>query len=472
MNGSIQTLIWGWVACLAIITLSEMNLLTSSSPFRRMADDDDDDDDKTLRVAAFGSSATWGTGVKNRLEDAYPYKLGGSNNNNNNKKNVVDNFASFSSGPNYPSVCTQTIMGQEQEYDVILLEFWQTADQGLPGLAKRLRKRFPNAMIIFMKFWGPYHVRRIGNDKEKGSTTMTFREWKEQQQEEKNGITTNDADSPVAAFHELMQRLIVDDADWSFLNYPNADKILEDTAKEVNGVIYTMPRAATSGKETLIEYLHWFDKYSHLHLTETGHEMIANQTRTLIHQQWVAKHTNLRHLAGGGGGVSGDWGRGDACQLWYTSGACNLPYQEDAFEMVEFDEIHGKFALELHQPKGWLEVTNPFADVRTLYLSFLATQPGMYPLTTVEFSCDASGDDGSCQPKTVPLQPDAPQDTKMTHMVRTIPVGILKPGKNRLVFSTTDDADNKKLPFRLVGASFTNEEAVPLEFGFGPPFNV
>ena len=59
----------------------------------------------SLRVAAFGSSNTWGAGLDNRFE-AYPYLLSPE----------VDNFASFSAGPNYASVCTQTLVGDDEMY--------------------------------------------------------------------------------------------------------------------------------------------------------------------------------------------------------------------------------------------------------------------------------------------------------------------------------------------------------------------
>ena len=54
----------------------------------------------------------------------------------------------FFLGPNYPSICTQTLIGNDNVYDIIILEYFSMVYDGLLQLVKRLRQRFPDAILI------------------------------------------------------------------------------------------------------------------------------------------------------------------------------------------------------------------------------------------------------------------------------------------------------------------------------------
>ena len=97
-----------------------------------------------LRYAAFGSGNTYGASdsLTSRYQ-SYPYLI----------SEDIHNYALFSGGPNYPSACAETMVGDDHTYDVILLDYYLLANDGLLELAKRLRARFPHAILIFLEIW-------------------------------------------------------------------------------------------------------------------------------------------------------------------------------------------------------------------------------------------------------------------------------------------------------------------------------
>lgn len=84
-----------------------------------------------LRLAAFGTSRTYGSGLGlERKEKAYPYLL----------SKDANNLAIRAAGPQYPALCTYSMLGEEH-YDVIFLEYNMKADDNLLVLSQRLRDR-------------------------------------------------------------------------------------------------------------------------------------------------------------------------------------------------------------------------------------------------------------------------------------------------------------------------------------------
>lgn len=379
----------------------------------------------TLRIAAFGSSNMWGAGLENRF-DAFPYLL----------SDEVDNYAMFASGPNFPSVCAQTLVGDDDVYDVIFLEYWLKASQGLPQLALRLRERYPRAMIFFVKIWSPIHSRRRGTDGD-----MTFEEWR------------NSKFLPDEQINIIINALEADDGDWFFPDHPEADLIINEARKAVDGYNIRIPKKDTD-KETIAFFLHFFNRLQ-AQLSPMGHAFLANMTATTIKRKLTMERTSVSELVDSVG--TGSWGRGDSCHMWYTDGGYSSDYSP-TLVMRQFDPTRGKFALEVTSP-GWLTVKNPFDDDRTLYVSFLSTVEGYYPEATISI-----GKAGAPM-MLVPINPD---DTKGAHNPRTLPIGKIPPGETKIYITPQGNTGNF---FRIVGVSLTNEVAVPIEYGFGPTFN-
>jgi hypothetical protein len=403
----------------------------------------------TLRIAAFGSANMWGAGLENRF-DALPYLL----------SDEVDNFAMFSAGPNYPAVCTQTMLGDDKVYDVIFLEYWLKASQGLPDLARRLRRRFPNALLFFVKLWTPLHARR--KESEGSVDEVTFEEWRKTRFPYEN-YQVND----------IVKALEEDQGYWYFPDHPEADLIINDARIEVDGYNIRILKK-DSGKETLTFYLHFFNTIN-AHLSPMGHDFLAT----------MAKKTIQNKLDGISGDAlvekaeMGDWGKGDSCHVWFTTGAYKSEVSPELV-MTQYDTLMGKFALEVTAP-GWLKVINPFEDERTLYMSFLANVEGYYPEATVSLGIPSAADGGSTPPqRLVPVIPpselsvvvsfDNTTAVKSVDTPRTLAIGKIPPGETQ-VFITPEGTTVGDHYFRIVGVSLTDETVVPLEFGFGPQFN-
>lgn len=381
----------------------------------------------TLRIAVFGSSNAWGAMLESRF-DAFPYLLSPE----------VVNYADFSAGPNYVATCVNSIIGNDS-FDVFILDYWLKAPEGLDELASRLRERFPQAIMVFSKLWSPNTARR--QPFQGSSDEMNIYEWKTSL-----GIQKGDYESTKRA-------LLADDGYWYFPNYVNADTTFDETVESVGGVKFEFPKKPTA-KETIIDYLGYFDETYHNHVSSLGHEVIARIMKEIIQIQY-----RIVPNLGVTDNVVGTWGAGDSCHLWYTTGGCKFDHSPN-WEMIEFDKDRGKYALHVDD-EGWIDVKNEFDNDRTLYLSFLSTDENWYPMTNVSFE----GANGFIS---MELNPATGQDKRHAHITKTIPVGKIPPGTTRIVLKPLEQAF---LPFRLLGASLTNEVAVPLTYGFGPSFN-
>merc|ERR1719253_12644 len=143
-------------------TLLALCNIVKSQQLRRKLQDETDIDLSKLRYVTLGASATWGASLPDP-KTGYPYQLSPN----------VTNLAIRASGPNYPSICIQTMIG-DGEYDVIILEYLMACRQGLDTLATRLRQRFPDAIIIFNMIWIPVIITGKDNN---GRDTSFFDIW-------------------------------------------------------------------------------------------------------------------------------------------------------------------------------------------------------------------------------------------------------------------------------------------------------
>ena len=382
----------------------------------------------SLRVAAFGSSNTWGAGLDNRFE-AYPYLLSPE----------VDNFASFSAGPNYASVCTQTLVGDDEMYDVILLEFWLRAYEGLEELTRRLRGRFPLAVMIFIKLSGPLHVRRK-DTKDSPEPGLNLAQWKVKQ------------DIPLGQVNALIEAIRADTGYWYFPPHTEADTVVNKAARASNGFQFGLP-LLDNDKDTLMNYLRFYDSQHHALLNELGHEVIGNITKDIYEAHIPLSTPDFVDSAT----RTGNWGFGDKCDVWLGTGGCNYDYSP-GLVMTEFDTKRGKFALEVREA-GWLNLRNPFDEPRALYVSFMAHNSTEYP--EVELSYNNF---------TQILNPISSFDHNNAGVTRTVPAGMIPPGNWKIKFAPLINRQWNS-PFQLLGMTFTSKTVVPMEYGFGPEYN-
>ena len=168
---------------------------------------------------------TWGLGLDD-YHQAYPYLLSPD----------VHNVAVQTGGPSIGAVCAQTMIGGTDEthgpYHVILLDFVRFAKQGLLVLAKRLRQRYPQAIILLLQRWTPQHIVDNGNN----NSTVTASEWAQA-----NHIAIG-SESFLEEWNKTNATL------WSFAGLQN--RVVLDTASAVEGHILQFPPDHGSNAKT------------------------------------------------------------------------------------------------------------------------------------------------------------------------------------------------------------------------------
>ena len=377
-----------------------------------------------LRFAVFGGANAWGVGLESRFK-AYPYLL----------SPTVDNFAHTSMGPNYYSVCTETVVGDDAMYDVVIFDYWLRYFEGLDELARRIRQRYPRAILIFVRNWEPVHFRRKDNDRGKGNS-QTLAQWKH----------VNDLDD--ADLQTIIKALENDTGYWYLPSRDKADASIWQTAQSVDGYMFTFTQRE-SGKQTLVDFLGYFEEKRHSHISELGHEAVADGIKFII-----KSHTKDGDAVELVSGINGDWGRGDWCNLWYFTGGTKMMY--GGADMQQFDEKNGHFALEVSE-SAWLTVSNKFENdglvSRTLYVNYLTSEEaGYYPNAKISI-----GSESWILHTLNTIDPH--------HDIRTVPLGQIPDGSSNVTISTLGNALN---PFRLVGITFGDETSKPDEWAFGP----
>jgi hypothetical protein len=335
------------------------------------------------------------------------------------------------------------MLGESQMFDVVILDYWQKAPEGLLQLALRLKKRFPSALFVFIKLWCPLNARRSYN-----GTEMDILEWK-------TSLGLKDSTD----YEALKAALFADtEATWYFPQFDIADSVVAGSIQAVAGYRMEFPMRENA-TQTIIDYLGYFDAKRHHHLSELGHQAMATSLQNIIQEQIGSQ---VQAFVADSEYSDANFGRGDSCHVWLGTGACPFEFSTDSnWTMTQFDSELNKFAMEV--PKsGWIKVKNPFDDPRTLFLSFLATTGGWYPKAKVEFE--------SAEGKTVnlALDPSTAQDTNHAHLTKTAAIGKVRKGITEIRLTPIETT---QLPFRLVGASFTNEDALPIQYGFGVVFS-
>jgi len=370
-----------------------------------------------LRYATFGTSITWGATLGNRTE-AYPYLLSPN----------VANYAIRASGPNYPSVCTQSMLG-DNIYDVITLEFFMDVDDGLVPLVRRLRRRFPEATIILIRLWTP----DIFVHRDEKNQVVHVHRWAKEQ-----GVKNSNGRVDKAAVTSLMKNF---KEKWFMRDLSDRINIQEKIAHEANAYIYEVdqlsPLTGEDKSDEIIEFLQkridifsgdWF------HYSQRGHKEMANKIKSIL-QGLKARRSDVVY----------PWDQEDACYNWHENGKC--PFQTSQGVRMENFNYHNpdqpKFAL--HFPEGGsIKVNNPSSKAQNLVLTYMTTGPtaSMYPKTKIQISSHNFSSMQSSE-----IDPLAKNYNHPVHVSSSQVVGVAFPGEN---FVFIRPLERSEAPFRLV----------------------
>jgi hypothetical protein len=387
-----------------------------------------------LRYLTLGSSSTWGAGLEH-FHSAFPYLLGDN----------VHNAATRVGGPVLSALCTESIVGDLQIYDVIVLEFSHHSS-GLLLLAQRVRQRFPSATLLFVQLWSPSKFYF-----EEDSTKTSLDAWRMSFEESLN--IASDQFASLTKEHE-----------WFYEEDLEHEIIVQHTVEQVNGQLYRLPRLLAPSQalqeiSQLFQQLNEDDEQNkdsiQYTLSPHAHAMVAKGIQEIVFRQPILKLSNRNTL--------GTWGSGDSCHLWYET--ANVQ-PKTGLRMRQFSKTHNKYALEVPQGGnggGSFTIDNPFGQDRMVYLTYMTTSASsnsnkVYPRTKISLSGKPS----------VLVDPYH-ESRHLTHLTRTSAIGFVAPGTTSIHFESIEQT---LLQFRVVGVSFfateKNKHKIATEYAFGP----
>lgn len=337
------------------------------------------------------------------------------------------NLAMKGSDPSYPAMCTQTMIGDDKIYDVIIIEYDVRFESGLRSLCKRLRRRFPEATIIVTQIWN-FNMLYV-----KGKQKM-FMKWLRAEGYEKNNLETRD----------FLSNQKIEDLEISFLWHYLEHRIeytsqLED---DFNVKVYSWE---TDGdvehmKHLLLQHLPLFSD-DWVHLSDYGHQFIADGLQEIIKTVGTKPSNKV-----------GTWGDGDFCGKWLNGVVDEkvkrlLQYERSFLQFKKFHLGKNYFALHFPYRGNLVRITNPFNEKRLLSLTYMATGPEekIYPKTLVQIIKT-----GAPPVIIVPFESDY---VYPVHIQLTKEIGLLNVGVNDVIIRPFEKTES---PFRLVGFSITN----------------
>jgi len=373
----------------------------------------------SIRILSFGSSTAWGREVS--MTDTYPYKLN------------ADNAAVRQGGSNLAAACTQSIV-KDTSYDVVTIEF-TVFDEATAILTKRIRQRFPNATIILVRLWNPGQMRYTGPDGE----IIPLDEFRKQ----KGNLSRKSK--------ELYLSILTSDPDRWSLSEPVDSHLVGHVIREYQAELFSLPRPQPDifqYPQTLHTVMTLFEGESD-DLSSGGHGLVTQKLQEMIAQKDIPRRADRD--------VTGTWGSGDHCSLWYANGlAHNVRGSSSLVEFGHTEESH-KHAMEIPRAGKTIQMDNPFDAPRMLYLTYMTAGEDdfakIYPKIRVLL-------DGK---PTVVMDPYH-DETEGPHLARTSAVGFLPARSTSSI--ALEPLESTRHPFRLVGASIISEEMadIPLDF--------
>eukprot|EP00565_Helicotheca_tamesis_P008662 CAMPEP_0185733146 /NCGR_PEP_ID=MMETSP1171-20130828/18534_1 /TAXON_ID=374046 /ORGANISM="Helicotheca tamensis, Strain CCMP826" /LENGTH=568 /DNA_ID=CAMNT_0028402783 /DNA_START=28 /DNA_END=1734 /DNA_ORIENTATION=+ len=373
-----------------------------------------------LRFLTLGAMTAMTDGVS-QWTSSYPYLLSSD-------PEKISNIAIGSVGPRYPSVCIQSLVAEaagpdgNQEFDVIVLDYHVRAKEGLYDLAKRLRMRYPDAIMILLRNWRPVHVTWFMNGKSQGSI--------------QNWATTNNHEFGTQSFFQELRKV---DVRWQ--SHEERDQVYRHIQRDFNAKVSRFPQPSDAGF-ALQKYGELFDTDMN-HLNKAGHEFVHKGIDTIINAELGIYPEQPR---------VGSWGDGDSCHSWFSDG--KVPLERSSNTVIEeFSAAQVEFALSTGADNpdgsGWVTVNNPFNGPRNLILSYMVTgPPAIYPKTQIHVLTGGYENTSSVHRSTIntvdPLTTEY-GDTPV-HNVVTAKVAILPPGDSKVVWKPVEESSR---PFRL-----------------------
>jgi hypothetical protein len=382
---------------------------------------------RPINILAFGGSVTWGATLEDR-HLAYPWMLGTP------YVDHVDNMAMRATGADYPSLCLESIIpdAANKNYDVILFDFVMNGTDGFPLLLKRLRERFPDAIIMYVHIWSLVNlaIDPATGENPRQANYDPSRNWQWTSEDTFNGHggASNDCGREICSSEE-MERLVTD----------------------AGGYIWKMRLPETP---LLAIDAGWFSDDWH-HMSATGHRMIAQEMLDILS---TVKHDVFKEKR------IGSFGVGDQCYNWFQSGDIDVQYSgAHANDLLASNHANlgdpdfKKVTLEFDPVAGGSITFNSKFDISVpVGLAYMSiTDPADYQVV------DVSVDGGA----PVRVDPSINRSYMTSaHITVFSQVGLARPGENTIQITPVDQRKN---PFRVIGIYLCGHCAATGEMGTG-----
>ena len=371
-----------------LVLVSECSESNSTKQVRRSLLQESEQ--SSLSLLAMGTSDTWGSGIgeEDPTPFTYPILIGSAK---------ATNLGMRASGPGYPALCLQTMVG-ESMYHVVIVEYMLRADEGLEILANRIRHRFPQSTLIFLDLWYPRMARVVGSGFRTKNDSMGL----EAYQKHMGYQALNDP--------EFIRHLETNPHRMYINQRFDLQKIQRQVVQNVGGYIWQLPipQHADQAGAFVAQMASLFSN-DFKHLSKKGHEYVARGLKRLL-RSIPADNLSM---------IKNPWERQDSCASWFLNG--KVPHEYGSrIRLTKFDDQAGKFALEVDPTGGSMPIHNPFSESATLHLSYMTTgEPRKYPKTMVTVSAGSA----------VLLNPTF---DSQVHVAVTTKIGMLQPGNNTL----------------------------------------
>eukprot|EP00543_Licmophora_paradoxa_P005292 CAMPEP_0202454350 /NCGR_PEP_ID=MMETSP1360-20130828/12113_1 /ASSEMBLY_ACC=CAM_ASM_000848 /TAXON_ID=515479 /ORGANISM="Licmophora paradoxa, Strain CCMP2313" /LENGTH=403 /DNA_ID=CAMNT_0049073653 /DNA_START=187 /DNA_END=1398 /DNA_ORIENTATION=+ len=353
--------------------------------------------------------------------------------------NTTRNLAIRAAGPQYPALCTQSMVGdgENEIYDVIVLEYNLRADKDLIQLARRLRQRFPKATIIFLHIWLPFQLHHKPSNRNI------------------KAIVENSLDKskkPAAAYNYSVLLDIVNQTkhyEWEFRDSVSSHLAIQQAAYEVKGYIYDLHRPKST-LQAMLEYGPFF-QWDMIHYSEAGHAMIAEEIRKLLARVDAQPSNETR-----------PWKDKDRCMSWFETGEIPRGVEGDGVVMNQFTKH--KYGLELQGRSARLGIRNTLNRTLNVYLSYMATGPHKdYPTAEVTIvtndgennDSDHHGNMVNDNVQSVIINPLEPTGAYPVHIVQSQLIGQIDVNSLSASIWIRPLQEDRPQPFRVVGIIMT-----------------
>jgi len=397
-----------------------------------------------LRVLSFGTSRTWGSGMKDPQKESFPGLLNPYNN---------KNLALRASDANYPAMCTYTLVGNYSfPYDIITIEYEpmsaSATEHAMTFLAKRLRQRYPDAIIILVNVWTLHQFFHLPSSKSLRRYVL----------DNTDMMKPGNPTIPQGALKQVLGKTKA--SDWKFEDF-NSNFIMSRVAQAVDAVVLTLEAPVMTDPIAAMLNVEQMYLTDMSHFSTVGHEWIRDRIVDVVKHK--GRTRPIEHIE--------PWEDTDMCVSWFENGdgiekVSDAKLQSNMGMRVFSTPMGRRYSLEALPSRefNYIEVANPTSKPQHLYLSHMGSGPNrFYPFDTI----------AHIHPNLESLQkqiemtagrvvptwfPDISKESPM-HSVHHRYIGTIPPGVSFLNLKAKDptrvDNDVNISPFRTVGLLIT-----------------